>query len=484
MVSAPRATSASRTARASAAPSAGSVPVPISSMSTSERASARPTISDRFVEVGREGRQIPRDRLFVPDVGEERAEHRQTGPGPDRGHDPALREGRDEPGRLEEDALAARVGTGHHHGRAPPGPAPDRTGRRRRPSVSTRRSGWRAADRSEPAAGSGASSGTRRPPGRGRAGPGMERVEVHEGVQAPPQRVRLGREPRGEVAGGSAGPPGAPRAPDRGARFISSMAIGGSTYSVAPVWDSSWTIPPTSPRALASYGDHVAPFPDRHGAVRDDEPLREPAEVAFQTLHHTGMRAPKPVPNAPELLGGGVQHVALGIHGPGERVLHVVELDEGVPERGQRAFGIVAAIEVPREGARRSQENPEAVQLGGLEHGAVHGKTAQGLARRRARWAFPNRGAPPGTASRRAPARARASRHRSRSGAAERVPCACRAHWPPFPRPARAHARTREPGARGCSYPHLIARSPACGTSPAEFLPHDAVGLLAVESTP
>jgi hypothetical protein len=48
MVSAPRATNASSTARASAAPSAGSVPVPISSTSTRERVSALATISDRL----------------------------------------------------------------------------------------------------------------------------------------------------------------------------------------------------------------------------------------------------------------------------------------------------------------------------------------------------------------------------------------------------------------------------------------------------
>jgi hypothetical protein len=61
-----------------------------------------------------EGRQALRDRLLVTDVRVERVEDRKPGPWADGRHDTGLRQRRDEPRRLEEDALPARVRTRHH----------------------------------------------------------------------------------------------------------------------------------------------------------------------------------------------------------------------------------------------------------------------------------------------------------------------------------------------------------------------------------
>ena len=61
-------------------------------------------------DVGAEGGEARGDRLAVADVGEEAPEHRQTAPGADRRHDPALRQRGGEPHRLEQHGLAAGVG--------------------------------------------------------------------------------------------------------------------------------------------------------------------------------------------------------------------------------------------------------------------------------------------------------------------------------------------------------------------------------------
>ena len=103
--------SESSAAAASAAPSAGSVPLPISSSSTSVASSASVRMLPQRGEVRREGREVGGDRLVVADVREEPGEHRQLAAGAHRRDDAALRQRAEEPDRLEQDGLAAGVGT-------------------------------------------------------------------------------------------------------------------------------------------------------------------------------------------------------------------------------------------------------------------------------------------------------------------------------------------------------------------------------------
>ena len=108
-VSAPSASSRSRSATASAAPALGSVPPPISSMSTSDVRSGVAQDLGISAQVLGEGRRVLRDRLLVADVGEDALESSDRRPGGGGRCMPQYAISHEQTAHLERHGLAAHV---------------------------------------------------------------------------------------------------------------------------------------------------------------------------------------------------------------------------------------------------------------------------------------------------------------------------------------------------------------------------------------
>ena len=189
---------------------------------------------DEVSHVPREGREAHRDRLLVADVGEHPVEDGQLDVVGGQAQ-AALVERRDETERLQRDGLAARVRPADHDGarlaevevdrhrdvgveQGMPRAAQDgRVGRRRRRALPPT---------GQPSARQREVSLSDRPDECGQ----LRRVLPDCARQAPSVR-----------------PPRVPRSPPRGASFDSSTRAKGSTKSVCPEAELSWTIPRHGP---------------------------------------------------------------------------------------------------------------------------------------------------------------------------------------------------------------------------------------------
>ena len=231
-------------ARARAAPSAGSVPVPISSMRTSEWASAPRTISARLA---RWAEKV--DRLWAMDCSSPMSAKKavKTGitvPGPTGGTTPHWASAATSPVAFRKTLLPPVLGPETTRARSPSHTSRSKgtTGA----SEVSRRRGWRAWRSRNAPAPAGANSGT----------DALHASAVRARATSVSRSTRASRAPTSSMRDGARRAVRSPRmrrtsrASSRSRSriwLISSMAMGGSTKRVAPVWDSSWTMPPTSP---------------------------------------------------------------------------------------------------------------------------------------------------------------------------------------------------------------------------------------------
>ena len=103
-------------ARASAAPSCGSVPAPSSSKMTSERAIDLLEDADDIRDVTAERAERLLDGLLIADIGIDRVEARQLRAALRRDMQSALRHQGEQPNRFQRNGFPARVRTGDDNG--------------------------------------------------------------------------------------------------------------------------------------------------------------------------------------------------------------------------------------------------------------------------------------------------------------------------------------------------------------------------------
>ena len=238
--SAPRSTRRAITAWASAAPSSGSVPAAGSSSSTSDRGPAASRVRPGGGRGPEKVDRLSRDRLVVADVGQHPVEHRQARPSRGRAKAALVQHG-EQAERLEGDGLAAGVGARDHQG------AEARAGRRSTgTAVPGRAAGGGRAPRSTSSAGSTGQPSQRareRAAGQARSRCGQRLHGVVEGRPPPPTRLESAARMRSTSSR------------SRG-RQLATPVVGldqgiGSTKSVSPEAELSWTMPGTAERELA-----------------------------------------------------------------------------------------------------------------------------------------------------------------------------------------------------------------------------------------
>ncbi len=282
-------------------------------------------------EVGRERREAPRDRLLVPDVGEEAGEDGEAGALAHRRDDAALGERGDEPDGLEEDALAAGVRPGDDETALALG---EHEVEGHDAVAGLDEQGVAALPDHEPGPAARVDLRSRRSPRDGRARARQERVEVREGRQGALEIVAAGRDGRRQLPEDPPDLPGllaleVPEAVhelDRGRRLDEERRAG-----LRLVVDDAAHLPlPLPPER-----DDVASLPDRDRRVGDDVALGKGGEVRLQLAHDLGVSAPQPVANPLELARRGAEHGALLVDRARDLLLEFTLGEQAISDRAE-----------------------------------------------------------------------------------------------------------------------------------------------------
>ncbi len=243
-VKALRAVSSRRIAWASAPPSTGSVPLPISSISTSDSKSALSSVSRRFLRCAE---KVESEASMDCSSPMSACTPRKTGsfvPGPTGGTTPLWVRREMRPIAFRSTVFPPVLGPEMRSVRSP---CSIRRSKGTTASSRARRSGWRPCTTTYSSVPAGSTSGTEpsyRAAKRARAWRVSSRTRISS---EPTSSSRCGRR-RSVRSRRMRWSSRASAASSSRSRFIISIAAGGSMKRVAPLPDSSWTIPPTSPR--------------------------------------------------------------------------------------------------------------------------------------------------------------------------------------------------------------------------------------------